>query len=177
VVFVDEADQSLGRRNTDGDSGVSGRVYSMMAEEMGDPANRGRVLWVLASSRPDLIEVDLKRPGRIDVKIPLFPTATPAEGFHLIQALCRKLGVAIDDDPAEFAPLIPLLLTAGAAEALAIKVYREARTRSLAPVDALRQCLAGYQIPVPHEVLDIQIQLAVQEASDLDFVPPMFRRQ
>jgi len=178
VVFVDEADQSLGRRNTEGDSGVSGRVYSMMAEEMGDPANRGRVLWVLASSRPDLIEVDLKRPGRIDVKIPLFPTATPAEGFRLIRALCGKLGVAVEDDGStDFAPLTPPLLTPGAAEALAIKVYREVRTRSLAPADALRQCLTGYQNPIPREVIDFQIQLAVREASDLDFVPPVFRQQ
>jgi len=43
---------------------------------------------VLASSRPDLIEVDLKRPGRVDVKIPLFPTTTPREGFDLIRTLC-----------------------------------------------------------------------------------------
>ncbi len=178
VVFVDEADQSLGRRTTGDDSGISGRVYSMLAAEMGDPANRGRIVWVLASSRPDLIEVDLKRPGRIDVKIPLFPTATPAEGFRLIRALCGKLGVAIEEDTAtEFAPLVPPLLTPGAAETLAIKVYRHVRTRSLAPADALRQCLTGYQNPVPREVLDFQIQLAVREASDLDFVPPAFREQ
>ena len=39
-----------------GDSGLSGRLYSMIAQEMSDTANRGRVLWLLASSRPDLIE-------------------------------------------------------------------------------------------------------------------------
>jgi hypothetical protein len=144
---------------------------------MGDPANRGRILWVLASSRPDLIEVDLKRPGRIDVKIPLFPTATPAEGFRLIRALCVRLGVVLADAASvEFAPLTPPLLTPGAAEALAIKVYREVKTRSLAPADALRECLTGYQNPVPREVLDFQIQLAVREASDLDFVPAVFRQ-
>ena len=49
----------------------------MFAKEMSEPSNRGRIVWVLATSRPDLIEVDLKRPGRVDVKLPLFPTATP----------------------------------------------------------------------------------------------------
>ncbi|MEM9478940.1 MAG: AAA family ATPase, partial [Verrucomicrobiota bacterium] len=74
IVFIDEADQALGKRDAGGgDSGVSGRVYSMMAKEMSDTRNRGRILWILASSRPDLIEIDLKRPGRIDVKFPLFP--------------------------------------------------------------------------------------------------------
>jgi SpoVK/Ycf46/Vps4 family AAA+-type ATPase len=64
MVFIDEADQTLGKRESgSGDSGLSGRIYSMIAQEMSDSGNRGRVLWLLASSRPDLIEVDLKRPG------------------------------------------------------------------------------------------------------------------
>ena len=64
IVFIDEADQALGSRDSgSGDSGVSGRVYSMMAKEMSDTGNRGRILWILASSRPDLIEIDRKRLG------------------------------------------------------------------------------------------------------------------
>ena len=83
-VFIDEADQAIGRRDSaSGDSGVSGRIYSMLAEEMGNSANRGKLIWILASSRPDLIEVDLKRPGRVDVKIPLFPTLETRESFEL----------------------------------------------------------------------------------------------
>ena len=60
IVFIDEADQTLGRRDSgSGDSGLSGRLYSMIAQEMSDSGNRGRLMWMLASSRPDLIEVDL----------------------------------------------------------------------------------------------------------------------
>ena len=77
VVFVDEADQASGRREGgDGDSGLSGRVYSMLAKEMSETRNRGRIIWVFATSRPDLVEVDLKRQGRLDVHIPLFPPET-----------------------------------------------------------------------------------------------------
>ena len=80
VVFVDEADQAAGKREGgDGDSGLSGRVYSMLAKEMSDTRNRGRIIWVFATSRPDLLEVDLKRQGRLDVHIPLFPPETPEE--------------------------------------------------------------------------------------------------
>ena len=80
VVFVDEADQAAGRREGgDGDSGLSGRVYSMLAKEMSDTRNRGRIIWVFATSRPDLLEVDLKRQGRLDVHIPLFPPETADE--------------------------------------------------------------------------------------------------
>ena len=37
MVFIDEADQALGRRESgSGDSGLSGRLYSMIAQEMSD---------------------------------------------------------------------------------------------------------------------------------------------
>ncbi len=79
IVFVDEADQAMGKRGGgDGDSGLSGRIYAMMAEEMCDTRNRGKIVWIFATSRPDLLEVDLKRQGRLDVHIPLFPPRRPA---------------------------------------------------------------------------------------------------
>jgi hypothetical protein len=176
-VFIDEADQALGRRDTaSGDSGVGGRIYSMLAEEMGSSINRGRVIWVLASSRPDLIEVDLKRPGRIDVKIPLFPTTTPREGFDLLRMLCKKRGLNLTDSSfASFESIVPPLLTPGAAEALAVKIYRQTRTASASVDDVLRSCLTDYQNPVPPNVMAFQIQIAASEATDLDFVPSAFR--
>lgn len=177
VVFIDEADQALGSRDAgSGDSGVSGRVYSMMAKEMSDTRNRGRILWILASSRPDLIEVDLKRPGRVDVKIPLFPTHEAEAGYRLIRALGKKHGVDLPSDcPENVLPIVPMHLTPGAAESIAIKVYRQVKTDAVAPEEALRDCLDEYQNPVPADIMDFQIGLAVREASDLDFVPEEFR--
>ena len=175
-VFIDEADQTLGRRDAQaGDGGVSGRIYSMMAEEMSDTRNRGKIVWVLASSRPDLIEVDLKRPGRIDVKIPLLPTATPAESLGLIIALCTRKGLDLSSlDVPSLHDLAPPLMTPGAAETLATKIYRVVRAQSLSPSDAVRQCLIGYRNPVPADTMEFQIRLAVREASDVAFLPPQF---
>ena len=176
-VFIDEADQAIGRRDSSsGDSGISGRVYSMLAEEMGSSTNRGKLIWILASSRPDLIEVDLKRPGRIDVTIPLFPTTTRKESLELLRMLCKKRSVMIPDKEAPaFEPLMPLLLTPGAAETLAVKIYRLFRTSNSSVQDVLRSCLTDYQNPVPLQTLEYQIRLAVAEASDLEFVPQDFR--
>ena len=42
-------------------------------------------------------------------------------------------------------------------------------------VAAVQECLDGYQNPVAAEVMDFQIGLAVKEASDLEFVPEIFR--
>ena len=178
-VFIDEADQALGRRDAaTGDSGVGGRIYSMLAEEMGSSTNRGRVIWVLASSRPDLIEVDLKRPGRVDLKIPLFPTTTPREGFDLLRMLCAKRGLAVAESSfASLESCIPSLLTPGAAEALVMKVYRQVRTSSSSLDNVVQECLKEYQNPIAPEVMNFQIQLAVSEASALEFVPQIFRRK
>ncbi|WP_119302057.1 AAA family ATPase [Dongia deserti] len=178
MVFIDEADQALGRRNTDSsDSGLSGRLYAMIAQEMGDSTTRGRVIWILASSRPDLIEVDLKRPGRVDVKIPLFPTTKPDESARLLRALCRRVGLdASEEQLLRLGDKLPLLLTPGAAEAIAAKAYRIARTQSLEPTAAIEACVTDYQPPVPEDVLRFQMQLAVREATELAFVPEPLRK-
>lgn len=177
IVFVDEADQALGRRSADsGDSGVSGRVYGMMAERMSDSRKRGKILWVLATSRPDLVEVDLKRPGRVDVKIPIFPTSTPEEGYQLIRTLAKRRGVLLDEELLDtLRPSIPDLLTPGAAEALSVKVYRSLKTGASDPNAAVLDALRDYQPPVPLSVIWAQIALATDEATDLGFVPERFR--
>jgi hypothetical protein len=175
IVFIDEADQTLGRRDSgSGDSGLSGRIYSMIAQEMSDSDNRGRVMWILASSRPDLIEVDLKRPGRVDVKVPLLPTTSVAESAGLLSALLKRFDMAPGVEALARLPL-PLLLTPGAAEALAVKAYRLVRTGPMEPLAAISACLEGYQAPVPAEVLEFQMRIAIREATDMAFVPPALR--
>ncbi len=178
-VFIDEADQALGKRDQGGNDagGINGRIYAMMAEEMSDTQNRGKVVWILASSRPDLIEVDLKRPGRIDVRIPIFPTTTAAQGLRLLRALGKRRELIIsDEEAATLEPIVPHLLTPGAAEAIAVKAYRLSRTENQTPIEALRDCLTGYQSPIPAATMQFQIDLAIAEASDPEFVPESLRR-
>jgi len=40
---------------------------------MGDTRRRGKVIWFLMTSRPDLVPVDLKRQGRAEEHLALFP--------------------------------------------------------------------------------------------------------
>ncbi|MDE0859608.1 MAG: ATP-binding protein [Akkermansiaceae bacterium] len=172
MVFVDEADQALGKRaGGSGDSGVSSRVYSMMAKEMSNPRNRGRIVWILASSRPDLIEVDLKRPGRIDVKIPIFPAVESDEALGLFNALCGKRGLKLSaEEWQKLLPLFPELVTAGGAEALAVKAVRLVKTGSHEPADALLHVFETSRPPIPVETLKFQMRLAVDEATESTFI-------
>jgi AAA+ superfamily predicted ATPase len=90
VVVIDEADAALGNRESGGDSGTSSRVFSMIASQMGDTRYRGKLLWMLLTSRPDLLPIDLKRQGRAEVHLPLFAPADDAEIGFMIKVLARK---------------------------------------------------------------------------------------
>lgn len=173
MVFIDEADQGLGKRASgSGDSGVSSRVYSMIAKEMSNPRNRGRLVWILASSRPDLIEIDLKRPGRIDVKIPIFPAIDREEAASLLRALTRKKGLDLSNEDWEaLQDYLPELLTPGGAEALAVKAFRLVKTGDGTPREAIEKILRDSLPPVPFETLKAQMRLAVREATEGEFVP------
>ncbi|GLV54407.1 hypothetical protein KDH_12540 [Dictyobacter sp. S3.2.2.5] len=71
VVFIDEIDQAMGRRDTgqSGDSGVGGRMFARILEEMSNASNRGKILWVAATNRTDILDSALLR--RFDRVVPL----------------------------------------------------------------------------------------------------------
>jgi len=178
VVFVDEADQASGRREGgDGDSGLSGRVYSMLAKEMSDTRNRGRILWVFATSRPDLVEVDLKRQGRLDVHIPLFPPETAGEREALLLAIAKKLKLPLT---AEDLPPFTDDVTLGGNELEGVLV-RALRVHELSPEPRkpLREVLAEVikdVRPNPHtRKLEYMDLVAVKECTDVRFLPPHYR--
>jgi SpoVK/Ycf46/Vps4 family AAA+-type ATPase len=102
VVVIDEADAALGGRDSDGDSGTSGRVFGMIASQMGDTKYRGRIIWMLLTARPDLLPIDLKRQGRAEVHIPLFYPTDEAEIRQMFVILANKMGsrASQDDVPA-----------------------------------------------------------------------------
>jgi hypothetical protein len=179
VVFVDEADQTLGRRNgNDSSSDVNGRLYSMLAQFMANQANRGRILWVLATSRPDLVEVDLKRPGRVDRRLPVLPAITREDRIALARGVFKRFGLelpAAADFPADLE--LPELLTAGATTSIASAVYRQHHLTQKPPLDLLREQLANYLPPVPIARIREQIRLAVEDASDLALLPESLRKE
>ncbi len=98
AVMIDEADAYLGDRAASGDSGVSSRVFSQIASFMSDTANRGRIIWFLMTARPDLMPVDLKRQGRAEEHLALFPPDTKEERTELFNAMKKKTGLIMSED-------------------------------------------------------------------------------
>jgi len=105
-----------------------------------------------------------------------FANNSASESRELIAALARRYDLTISpNELQQMEATLPLMLTPGAAEALVMKAYRASRTQNMTGAAALANCLNGYQNPVPEDVLEKQMRLAVREATDLSFVPESLR--
>ncbi len=93
IVILDEADRSFGSGGGDddgGDGGTSSRVVARLKEFMSDTANRGRVLFILMTNRPDKLDIDIKRAGRLDRKIPFLYPQTVEEVEQIFAAQIKR---------------------------------------------------------------------------------------
>ncbi|MBL8507578.1 MAG: ATP-binding protein, partial [Chitinimonas sp.] len=94
ALVIDEGDRSFGSRSEDSDGGTSSRVIARLKTFMSEPENRGRVLFIMMTNRPDKLDIDIKRPGRLDVKLPFFYAQTDAERVEIVGALLARHGMA-----------------------------------------------------------------------------------
>ena len=179
VVFVDEADQLAGKRNEhSGDAGISGRIYGMLAKEMANTQNRGKIIWIFATSRPDLLEVDLKRQGRLDVHIPLFPTSDKTA----IENLGRIIGKKLRISPAKLQHLklnFDQPVTGSEIEGLLVRAVRQweldrikGRKRPFKTV--VQEALRDFRSTAPSTKLEYMDLIAVKECTDVRFLPERF---
>jgi hypothetical protein len=178
VVFVDEADQAAGKRSgEDSDNGLSGRVYAMLAKEMSDTRNRGRILWVFATSRPDLLEVDLKRQGRLDVHIPLFPPQTHEETQNLLLSIAKRLKFPLGESDI---PPLPegVVLGGNEIEGILVRALRlhELASEPRAPLrEILGQVFREIRPNAHTRKLEYRDLVAAKECTDARFLPPRYR--
>ncbi len=178
VVIVDEADATLGNRNQDGDSGTSGRVFSMIAQQMGDTKYRGKIIWMLLTCRPDLLPIDLKRQGRCEVHIPLFAPTTTADIAAMFRSMSKKNKVPLAADA--IPDVSPDRQLSGAdLESILLAARRGALAhgRDLVEKADLEQAIAEF-IP-SSEGLEKEMQeiAAVLECTERNFLPAKWREQ
>ncbi len=179
IVFIDEADQATGKRDAgSSDAGLSGRIYGMLAKEMSDTDNRGKIVWIFATSRPDLVEVDLKRQGRLDVHIPLFPPQDPNSRHDLFYAMNRKVGL---DLPQDELPRLPDDHGIGGneMEGILIRALRAFETQpeeDQRPLPQLvEEVIADFRPSAHTDRLELMDLFAVKECTDDRFLPPRYR--
>ena len=178
LVVIDEADRAFGNQGEE-DGGTSSRVIARIKEFMSDTANRGRVLFVLMSNRPDKVDIDLKRAGRLDRKIPFFYPQTTAEVETIVQAQLRKNKVTHELRFPEHRELLAPIVGMSNADIEAVVLlstdYASQRADN-APVSAedLSRAAHDYLPSRDTEMLELMELLAVFEASNRRMLPQKY---
>lgn len=178
VVIIDEADAALGSRQAEGDSGTSARVFAMIASQMGDTRYRGRIVWMLLTSRPDLLPIDLKRQGRAEVHIPLFYPQDDAERAEMFTVMARKNKMAL---PAGPLPVVPggLGFSGADIESVVLSAKRRARAagRDAVAKEDLDAAVQSFIPSVQGLEKEMQELAAVLECTDAEFLPISWRER
>jgi SpoVK/Ycf46/Vps4 family AAA+-type ATPase len=179
AVVVDEADAALGNRENrgpGGDSGVSERVFASLAAFMGDTRRRGKVIWFLMTSRPDLVPVDLKRQGRAEEHIALFPPGTAAERAMVFESLRARLNIPLEADvqAATLFADVPHPMSPADIEAVLVRASRRMAIEQRPALSAalLRELIADFQPPAYPVEIEYQRLIAAYECTSRQLLPP-----
>jgi SpoVK/Ycf46/Vps4 family AAA+-type ATPase len=181
VVIIDEGDRAFGNTDGEGDGGTSSRVIARIKEFMSDTSNRGRILFLVMTNRPDKLDVDLKRAGRLDRKIPFLYVQTPEEVELVARALLRKNKIKTDVDlstiRADFSSKLVGYSNADIEAVLLLANDQAAReTGGEAPVVAehFLQAASDYFPSRDAELLEYMELLAVFETSSRRLLPAKY---
>ncbi len=178
AVMIDEADAYLGDRNSGGDSGVSSRVFSQIATFMSDTSHRGRIMWFLMTARPDLMPIDLKRQGRAEEHLALFPPHTKEERIELFEAMKKKTSLKLTEE------YVPKLIEKGVVTfsgadmeaALTRAKFRAAALgEDIVSPEVLDLALADFIPPTYPEEVELQTLNAVIECTSKELLPERYR--
>jgi ATP-dependent 26S proteasome regulatory subunit len=176
VIIMDEVDRALGGQE-EGDDGTSSRVYAKLKAFMSDTSNRGKVLWMLMTNRPDKVDIDLKRPGRIDLKIPFFYPQTSLEVESLLKALFKKNSISFDIQ--DFSIFSEKMIGFSGAEIEAIVLLSDEicadRNGNNVLVDDILKALDKFIPTRDTLMLQFMEYLAVFESSSRDLLPEKYK--
>lgn len=178
IVVIDEADAALGTREAGGDSGTSSRVFSMIASQMGDTRYRGKLIWMLMTSRPDLLPLDLKRQGRAEVHLPLFSPRDEDEVRFMIKMMARKNKAAMAEGDLP-AGLAARGLSGADLESIVLSAKRRAliQDRDSISRDDLNKALEDFMPSAQGLEKEKQELAAVLECSSMSFLPKGWRER
>lgn len=72
IIFIDEIDEALPKRNGADQTGISQRINKRLLEFMSNTEHRGQVMILAATNYPEKIDPAFKRAGRFDNRLPMF---------------------------------------------------------------------------------------------------------
>lgn len=176
IVFVDEIDTTF-RRGESGDSGVGRNIFNEFLQFTSNTKNRGKVLFIAATNRPDILDPALKRAGRFDKKIPiLLPDENEREAIFKIMFDKYNFETTIND----FSKYSKMTenYTGAEIEIVVRKAYELSNENEdkcckiddLVLTKALKKCR-----PSTQEIESMTL-LAINEVDDIDLLPERYWR-
>lgn len=170
IILIDEADTQFSSPGKDSHD-TEQRLFGNLIRMMGDPRNRGRLVWVLITARPQRLAPDLKRSGRAGLHLPVFDPEGPDRDAFVDHVLATSR-IELDDDarsrlltstrhcsPADFHELTQMLraeevLTGGLDSGAVERVLADYRPADLTEqrreqtIQAVRHCSRRSLIPL-----------------------------
>lgn len=172
LVLIDEIDQIFQRGNG-GDSGVQQRLFARMLDFMSNPHNRGKIVFVAATNRPDLMDPALKRPGRFDRKIP-FLLPGWAQRVAILQALQKRYQIPGQPDW-DGAARRTEGYTGAELESLVLKAWELAEDSEHGELTEADVAGALDRIRPSTAQVEFMTDLAILECDDKDVLPPEYQ--
>ena len=175
MVLYDEADTEIGGRSAqthDVDRRLFGNILKMMSE----PSNRGKIVWIIITARPDRLEPDIKRSGRAGEHLPVFDNeGEEKEAF--LKSVLTQAGVDLEafspQQRAEFLKLTSGYFPADFDQALTELKRRRLLEKTLTPEMVLEE-VADF---VPSDIArqrEYQELLAVLECTSREILPDRY---
>lgn len=178
AVMIDEADTFLGSREDKRGDGSASRVFAQIANFMGNTDYRGKIIWFLITSRPDLIPIDLKRQGRAEEHLALFYPETIEERVELFETMQRKSGIKVEKfSIADSFRKLQFNLSGADIEAILVRAKMVAAMdkRVIVTKEDLDQTIRDFIPPTyPYEI-DLQNLVAVLECTSREMIPKKFQ--
>ena len=177
-VLIDEADAFMGTRSEEGDSGTSNRIFAQFATQMGDTRYRGKILWFLMTCRPDLLPVDIKRQGRVEIHIPLFYPVEDAEKKLYFVTMAKKTGWPVAESDVDPKWVAGKKLSGADIEAIIVAAKRQSLLDGGSQPKKKYLELAATDFIPSTSLLEVQYQelAAVIECTDRSFLPEAYRK-
>lgn len=165
VIFFDEIEALAPKRGGDS-TGVTDRVVNQMLTYLDGVEDRGRVYVVAATSRPDMVDGALMRPGRFD-KICLCDLPSSEEKLQICEVLAAKHSLTVDaEDLRQLVTKFPPLFTSADINALFSSATIEAVNESVNRAQAEGGTMSKPELSFA--MLDTALQSAKASISEAD---------
>ena len=173
IAFIDDIDK-LGYSGTDeNERRVMNQLMEDLLKFMRDPRLRGRVLWIGATNRPDLVNPEFRKPGTLDDVIPfLLPDVRGRE--DILRKIFPRNSIPYNER-INFGAIAGKTerCTGADLEVIAVRSYQNARlnNRDIVIDQDIEKAVSEFIVPRDPNMDEYLMLLALREANIVSLIP------